>query len=105
MPLSFDDIEESRPVECTAMIPSDETHHDSGPHVRRKGTVLTPTEEPTTQNVSSQGPPNMIGIITKLKMNAAKNKAKVHKMPAMDRNLESLNSEELTGYQSPSQMR
>jgi hypothetical protein len=57
------------------------------------------------QNASSQAPPNMIGVIAKIKLKAAKRKVKVQKMPATDRNLESFTSGELTKSQSPSQMR
>jgi hypothetical protein len=95
-------MEETRPVEITTTISSDETSLGSGPHRAREGTTLAPIEESTTQNASSQGPPNMIGVIATLKVDAAKKKARVRKMPAMDRNLESLTSEEVTGFQRSS---
>jgi hypothetical protein len=59
----------------------------------------TPVEEPTAHNASSQGRPNMIGVIAKLKMNATKFQPQIQKMPAIDRNLESLTSEETAGIQ------
>jgi hypothetical protein len=99
MTLSFNDMEERRPVEITTMVSSDERHIGSGAHSARKDTVrLTPIEEPKVQNASSQGQPNSIGVIAKLKLNAAKRKSKAHKMPAMDRNIESLTSEEIARF-------
>jgi hypothetical protein len=70
VPLSFDD-----------MVSSDEKRLDSGTHLARKDTVPTPIEESKMQNASSQAPPNMIGVIAKLKLKAAKRKANVQKMP------------------------
>jgi hypothetical protein len=106
MTLSFNDMEERRPVEITTMVSSDKRHIGSGAHSARKDTVrLTPIEEPKVQNASSQGQPNSIGAIAKRKLNAAKREPKAHKMPAMDRNIESLTSEEIARFQSPSQRR
>jgi hypothetical protein len=52
-------------------------------------------EDVEMQNAPLQGPPNMIGLVANLKVGLAKRKAKVRKMPSLDRNFASLTPEEL----------
>ena len=82
------------------MASSDEKRLDSGTHLARKDiAMLTPTfEESKMQNASSQVSPNSAGVIAKLTGDTATRKARVQKMPATDRNLESLTTEEIARF-------
>ena len=88
-----DDKEGKCPIEITQSVTSDEKHI-SFP-ARKGSAILSPMEDSKMQNVSSQGRPNMVGIVANLKVNAVKAKPKVQRMPAIDRNYESLTPEEL----------
>ena len=79
---SLDNMGKNSPVGITTMVSSDEKSIGPGANPARKGSLMpTPVEESTTQNCKPQ----------------------IQKMPAMDRNLESLTSEEIAKTQSPSQ--
>jgi hypothetical protein len=75
-------------------VSSDEKHVDSGEHPARKCSALRPPmEDSKTQDASSKD-----------RSETGKNKSKVQKMPAIDRNVESLTTAELMRSKTPSQM-
>jgi ankyrin repeat protein len=65
---------------------------------RKVSEIRIPIEEPKLQNASPLGPPNE-------KVNAPKGKPRVQKLPAWDRNIETVTAEELTKSQCTSQRR
>ena len=91
--LASDEKGGKRPIEITHSCASDEKHIPFS--ARKSSAMLLPMEDSKMQNVSSQGRPNMVGMVANLKVNAVKGKPKVRKMPAIDRNFESLTPEEL----------
>jgi hypothetical protein len=52
----------------------------------------------TMNESSSQSRPNMVGIVANLKTNKLKGKSRVQKMPAFDRNYETLSAEDLEKF-------
>jgi hypothetical protein len=102
LPLS-DDEEGNCPIEITHNVASDEKQIS---FPARKGSVmLAPMEDSNVQNASSQSRPNMVGIVANMKFNAinGRPKARVQKMPSLDRNYESLSTEELEKFKRSSQ--
>ena len=95
LPLS-DDEEGNCPIEITHSVASDEKQI-SFP-ARKDSVVLPPMEDSNVQSASSQSRPNMVGMVSNLKANAFKGKSRVQKMPAFDRNSETLSAEDLEKF-------
>ena len=103
LPLS-DDEEGNCPIEITHSVASDEKQI-SFP-ARKDNAMLPPMEDSNVQNESSsQSRPNMVGMVANMKVNAinGRPKARVQKMPSLDRNYESLSTEELERFKRSSQ--
>ena len=101
-----DDTREEQRVPCPVQMEhSNETSTDTDDkrggrpiditHDEIRNGSLPPVEDLEMQNVLSQGQPNMIGVVANLKINVAKRKPKVKKMPSVDRNFESLTPVEI----------
>jgi hypothetical protein len=102
LPLS-DDEEGNCPIEITHSVVSDEKQI-SFP-ARKGSAMLAPMKDSNVQNASSQSRPNMVGMVANMKVNAINDrpKARVQKMPSLDRNYESLSTEELERFKRSSQ--
>jgi hypothetical protein len=95
VPLS-DDEEGKCPIEITRSIASDEKQF-SFP-ARKGSAMLPPMEDSNVQITSSQSRPDMVGMVSNLKANVFKGKSRVQKMPAFDRNYETLSAEDLDKF-------
>jgi hypothetical protein len=93
MLLLSDDEEGNCPIEITHSVASDEKQI-SFP-TRKGSAMLHPMEDSNVQNASSQSWPNMVGMVANLEVNAVKGKSRVQKMPAFDRNYETLSAKDL----------
>ena len=102
LPLS-DDEEGNCLIEITHSVASDEKQI-SFP-ARKGSAMLAPMKDSNVQNASSQSRPNMVGMVANMKVNAinGRPKARVQKMPSLDRNYESLSTEELEKFKRSSQ--
>ena len=105
MLLLSDDEEGKSQIGITNSIASDKKQMPFS--ARNSIALLSPMEDSNIQNSLSQGRPNMVGIVANRKVNAVngKPKARVQKMPSLDRNYESLSTEELERFKRSSQMR